>query len=122
MSERVAVVGSRSWWPPWKVSNLVVSLDPGTIIVSGGAPGADTMAWNAAVNHCKHLPEPEIYYPDWKRFGMRAGLIRNTQIVKACDWMVAFWDGKVEKSGTLDSVRKATEYGKCVLIIWNRKE
>ena len=103
------------------MSWFVRNLEPGTIVVSGGAPGADTMAWTAAVNHCSHLPEPEIYYADWPRYGRSAGVKRNTTIAQACDWMVAFWDGKVKGSGTLDSVQKTINLDKCVVIVWNRK-
>ncbi len=117
---RVAVVGSRVWWPPWIVGRFIDTLDAGTTVVSGGAPGADTMAWNHVVNHRQDRYEVEEIPAAWKEHGRSAGPIRNSQIVKASDWLVAFWDGKVERSGTLDAVRKAINARKCVVMIWNR--
>ena len=42
-------------------------------------------------------------------------MIRNTDIVKNSDIVVAFWDG--ESKGTLDSIRKAENLNKGLMII-----
>jgi hypothetical protein len=122
VSERVAVVGSRVWWPPWIVHRFIDTLESGTTVVSGGAPGADTMAWAYVTSHPSKSYGIEEKIAQWDAYdNFAAGPIRNSEIVKASDWGVAFWDGKVERSGTLDCVRKFMAADKCVVMIWNRK-
>lgn len=120
MSERVAVVGSRQWWPPWVIHRMIDTLDPGTTIVSGGAPGADTIAWSFVVGGRQGRYRMDEKAAEWQDYGKAAGPMRNAKIVEDSDWGVAFWDGKVEHSGTLDCVRKFMAAGKCVVVIWNR--
>ena len=116
----VAVVGSRHWWPPWIIHAFIRTLDVDDVVVSGGAAGADTMAWNFTMLHCPHLLLRELE-ADWDRYGRAAGPIRNQKVVDASDWVAAFWDGRVKKSGTLDTVRRAMRADKCVFIYWNRE-
>ena len=80
-----------------------------TIIVSGGADGVDSWAEDAARKYGLRV---EIIEPDWKKYGRRAGMIRNQEIVVACTRLVAFWDGL--SKGTADSVEKARKVGKPV--------
>lgn len=71
-------------------------------IVSGGAKGADTLAdWYAKHNGIALT----VYVPDWKAFGKAAGIMRNTDIVNDCEYLIAFpsRSGK----GTQDSIKKA---------------
>lgn len=72
-------------------------------VVSGGAKGADFLAarW-AKENHIK-LTE---YIPDWEKYGKRAGPIRNEDIVKNSDAVLAFWDGKSKGTGNSLSIAK----------------
>lgn len=115
-------MGSRVWWPPWIVGAFIDTLEAGTIIVSGGAAGADTMAWNHVVNVRPERYRIEEHAANWNAYSKAAGSIRNSEVVKAADWGVAFWDGKVDHSGTLDAVRKFMAADKCVVMIWNRAE
>lgn len=71
-------------------------------IISGGAKGADTLAKMFANNHGIHLVE---YLPDWNKHGKAAGIIRNADIVNACDHIIAFpsKNGK----GTQNSIQRA---------------
>ena len=100
MVEHVAVVGSRIWWPPMMIADFIDTLERGTTIVSGGAPGADTMAWAHVVNYRLGTYKIDEQVAEWTNYGRSAGPIRNARIVERSDWCVAFWDGKVEKSGT----------------------
>jgi len=72
------------------------------LIVSGGAPGIDSLAEQYAQN--KDIPI-KIYPADWDKYGRRAGPIRNTQIVDACTHLLALPDSK--SIGTLDTIKKA---------------
>lgn len=85
-------------------------------VVSGGAAGADTMARKWAKE--RDIPIVE-YKPDWKKRGRAAGLERNTDIIEACDRVIAFPSAKRApgKGGTQDSIRKAKARKKeCVVI------
>ena len=61
-----------------------------TLVVSGGAQGADTFGerW-ADENSIEKL----IFKPEWKKYGKKAGFIRNKDIVLNSDRIVAFWNG-----------------------------
>lgn len=79
---------------------------PRVVIISGAAKGADQMAieW-AVVNWCPF----EEYPADWKKYGTRAGPIRNQQMLDKGkpDLVVAFPGG----NGTKDMVRRAKKAG-----------
>lgn len=110
---KVAIVGSRTASNDlreqcWKFGQ---TLPLNTVIVSGGASGIDTVANNIAFSRGL---QTEIYPADWKRFSKSAGMIRNRDIVKAADVIVAFWDGK--SKGTANTIEQARKAGKRVLI------
>jgi len=109
---KVGVVGSRSIKESPRLIEVLNSLGFISLIVSGGAAGVDTLAeWYAHVECIDTL----IFKPDYRRYGKRAPLERNTFIVDACDVLVAVWDG-VSK-GTMDTVSKARKFGKRVILI-----
>jgi len=51
---------------------------------------------------------------NWEKYGLRAGFLRNTEIVAEADEVVAFWDG--ESKGTQDTIKKAKEAGKLKVV------
>lgn len=83
-----------------------------THIVSGGAKGADQFGARFAEQNKVELL---LFKPDWKRYGKRAGFIRNTDIVAHADCILAFWDG--QSKGTKDSIDKATALNKKVVVV-----
>jgi len=92
-------------------------------IVSGGAPGADTMGEIfARATGSKIVP----FLADWnnlaeepckirvnkygRQYNCLAGFNRNTRMLKYGNRLIAFWDG--ESTGTKDMIDKArAEYG-----------
>lgn len=87
MLVKVAVIGSRSW----KDVDISPFLPKDvTEIVSGGAVGVDTVAREYALAHGLKLTE---FLPDYQRFGRRAPLVRNIEIIEYADLVLAFWDG-----------------------------
>ena len=91
---KLAIVGSRTF----NDYNLMVkfitenyNVDEITHIVSGGARGADSLGeWFA-----EEFKKEKIIFPaDWKRFGKKAGFLRNVDIIDNCDECVCFWDGQ----------------------------
>ena len=64
-------------------------------VVWGGARGADSLAERYAQERGLKM----IVFPaQWKKYGRRAGFIRNVNIIRECDVCFAFWDG--ESHGT----------------------
>jgi hypothetical protein len=96
--QRLAIVGSRSFddyallrsevgrhcW------NYFGTRDEPREIISGGASGADALA----ERYAKERGWPFRAFPaDWKKWGKAAGILRNRDIVRAADMVIAFWDG-----------------------------
>lgn len=83
-----------------------------TLILCGEARGADTLGkWYAAEREI-----PYVSYPaDWDAHGKRAGYIRNVEMAKNADALVAFWDG--QSRGTGHMIEIAGEYGLQVRVI-----
>lgn len=96
----VAVVGSRNYantqhpTPEEVIAELARSA-PNVTVISGGARGIDQRAAAAARENGLAVRE---YPADWDRYGKRAGYLRNEEMVKAADLVIAFWDG--ESPGT----------------------
>ena len=85
---KIAIIGSRNL----QVTDLERYLPEGTTeIVSGGARGIDTCAREYALAHNLKLTE---FLPDYSRYGRRAPLVRNDEIIAYADGVVAFWDGQ----------------------------
>jgi len=98
----IAVVGSRAFPNREAVEHFVGRLAKDATVVSGGAKGVDSWAVEAA--HAAGL-EVIVMEADWERHGRSAGPIRNHEIVRLSDMIVAFWDGK--SRGTLNTVALA---------------
>jgi hypothetical protein len=75
-------------------------------IVSGGTKGADSLGRDFAQKYgAKYLE----FLPDWEKFGKSVGVIRNADIVKNSDFVLAFWDG--QSRGTRHSLEFAQKTG-----------
>ena len=81
-------------------------------IVSGGAPGADTLA----VRYATEANMPFKVFPaDWKKYGRSAGQRRNRQMAEYADAAIVFWDGK--SRGTQNMIQQMRELGKPVEVV-----
>jgi predicted Rossmann fold nucleotide-binding protein DprA/Smf involved in DNA uptake len=113
---KLAIIGSRTLNQQQviRVIEQVVtkSKTPVTTIVTGGANGVDSIAEYYARTHNIKV---EIYYPVYQKYGKRAPLIRNNEIVKKCDGVLAIWDG--ESNGTAYTIRKAKKEHKKVMVV-----
>ena len=89
---------------------LDLSVHERVVIITGGAPGADTIAHNEAL---RMGYETEVIEADWAFHGASAGPIRNSQMIKSllegdCYRIVyAFGGGR----GTNDTIKKAQAAG-----------
>ena len=108
---KVAVIGSRSFNDYEKLKDTLSKIDI-TLIVSGGADGADKLSEQYASE--KNIPT-KIFLPDWEKHGKSAGFLRNTDIINEAELVVAFWDN--QSNGTRDSINKAHKQEKIVIII-----
>ena len=81
-------------------------------IVSGGAAGVDAVAADFAKERGIPLKE---FFPDYKRYGRGAPIVRNKEIVDYADKIIAFWDGN--SKGTLSVIKYAQKAKKSIDII-----
>lgn len=85
---KTAVVGSRGL-TQIEIADYIP--EDTTMIISGGARGVDTLA--ARYAQLNHIPV-QVFRPNYERYGKKAPLLRNREIVAACDRLIAIWDGK----------------------------
>jgi hypothetical protein len=69
-----------------------------TEMVSGGAPGVDTLGEHWA--HELGIPVSR-FLADWTRYGRRAGPIRNMEMADFAEALIAVWDGKSKGTGAM---------------------
>lgn len=107
---RVLVCGGRTY-EEWKtISKTLREINP-TVIIQGGAPGADRLAakW-ADVNNV-----PVITYPaNWKQ-GKKSGPMRNAFMLQdsRADLVIAFPGGP----GTKDMINKTRDAGVKIKVV-----
>lgn len=112
----VAVVGSRDFPAEdmaREVIRKVLYQNVGAQVVSGGARGPDT--WGEQEGD----REPKIFRPEPEKHGgnfAAAAMARNTEIVNAADFVLAFWDGK--SRGTKDTIDKAMKARKDTVVVY----
>ena len=85
---KLAIIGSREASAIDIASHLTFAPD---MIISGGARGIDTYAREYAIRN--NIPLKE-YLPEYGRFGRKAPLFRDMQIVDNSDFILAFWNGR----------------------------
>jgi hypothetical protein len=77
-------------------------------IVSGCARGADTLGERYATDNGIKIRRMR---PDWS-LGRVAGILRNKDMARVADGLIAFWDGK--SRGTKNMIEEAEKRGLCV--------
>lgn len=77
-----------------------------TEVVSGGAVGVDYLGeeWSR-----KNNVRMTRFMPEWTTYGKAAGVIRNGQMAKYAQALIAIWDGK--SRGTLNMIEQARSKG-----------
>jgi len=105
---RLLICGSRSYSDRKRIREYLIRLKP-EVVIEGGARGADRIAYDEA--HKLGI-RVESYRPDWRRYGKRAGILRNSGMLEMGkpDFCLAFFDGKLS-TGTLDMVEQCKAAG-----------
>ena len=109
---KLAIIGSRTFNNYELMKTEVFPFINCDIILSGGAKGADNLAEKFAHQNNKKIV---ILKPQWHKFGKSAGLIRNIEIVKQSDLIIAFWNG--QSKGTKHSIDTAKKMKKRIITI-----
>jgi hypothetical protein len=81
-------------------------------IVSGGAPGADHLGELFALEMGYSVTK---FPADWKKYGAKAGPIRNREMAEYAQTLIAFWDGK--SRGTKNMIDIAQKKNLHVIIV-----
>jgi predicted Rossmann fold nucleotide-binding protein DprA/Smf involved in DNA uptake len=124
---KVAVIGSRSFADQKLMFSTLDKIGGKTVIVSGGAPGADRLGeryaeanglvkeiYKADWNNLTH-PDAVIRFKHGRQYDANAGFRRNKTIVDSADLVVAFWDGS--SKGTKNALDYARSKGKEIQIV-----
>ncbi len=86
-------------------------------VVCGLAHGADKLGHSYAKERGFEIR----YFPaNWSYYGKRAGPLRNEEMAKNADALVAFWDG--ESRGTKNMIENAKKYDLKIRVIKYKKE
>lgn len=116
---RILICGSRNWKDAEIIRKAMLRFPPDTVIISGGASGADAIAERLA----KEMNfKSEVYPADWTKFGRAAGPIRNKRMLdEGKPWAVyAFYNPKKSK-GTRSMVLLAHQANIDVIEYWDNE-
>jgi predicted Rossmann fold nucleotide-binding protein DprA/Smf involved in DNA uptake len=105
---KVAIVGSRHFSEPDRVSDYVNALPHGASIITGSASGVDAAATKAA--RANGIPVQVIPASFDELADAAKSAARNQRLIDACDVLVAFWD--CTSKGTRNTVERALDSGK----------
>jgi hypothetical protein len=102
---RILFCGDRHWTNYKSICDVMADLNPDAVI-EGEAPGADSLARDAA----EYFGIPVLpFHADWGQYGRAAGPIRNKQMLDEGkpDMVVAFHNDIQNSKGTLNMVKQA---------------
>ena len=85
---KIGIVGSRQVGEHVKLDILKQIPEDVTEIVSGGAAGVDSYASELA--ELLHIPI-KVFLPAYDKYGKKAPLMRNLEIIRYSDEILAFW-------------------------------
>ena len=106
---RVIIAGSRSIIDPQLVAAAVESSGFDiTNVISGGAHGVDRLGEDWARAHGVSLT---VFSADWKMHGKAAGPIRNEEMARHADALIAVRQGGESSRGTTHMIETARKKG-----------
>ena len=108
---KILVCGGRDY-SDWDSLDVILCAHKPTLIIHGGARGADSLAgWWA---RCRLVPV-RVFPADWSKYGKAAGIIRNKQMLDEGkpDLVIAFPGGR----GTANMIEQAKAAGVRVIAL-----
>jgi len=118
----ILACGDRNWTDFLAIyTTLQQYQNKATLIVHGGARGADTLAGEAA--EALYLPI-KVFRANWDAHGKAAGPIRNIEMFKKSnpDLVIAFHDKLSSSKGTKHMVDYARSRGAKVILVSSKLE
>lgn len=114
---RICIAGSRLYVPKWSDISEAVNWTEVEVqtVVTGGCRGVDETAWCWAEVQGHHRVE---FPADWKRYGKKAGPLRNRQMADFSDLLLIL--GPTEGKGTRSVMEEFYIVGKPVYV-WDAK-
>ena len=115
---RILVCGGRRFSRPdrlWQVLGELHQRTPFSVLIHGGAPGADSLAGRWA--RSQGVSE-QVFVADWQRYGRAAGPLRNQKMLEQGqpDLVVAFPGGP----GTRNMLQQAQQAGVAIQLAGNK--
>jgi YspA, cpYpsA-related SLOG family len=96
---RTIIAGSRSINNPMYLHEALAHLDwEITRVICGNAYGADTLGKQWAMEN--NIPIT-FFTPKWDKYGKSAGMIRNAEMAKSAEALIALWDGYSKGTGNM---------------------
>lgn len=120
MTRAVIICGSRDWTDPLAIGNVLMHLPHGTVVITGGAPGADRIAALGCRAYSDTL-QSVVMHANWNLHGRAAGPIRNREML---DYLLTFDERHVYafrshpgSRGTNNMIEQARRAGVTVTVI-----
>ena len=103
---KVLICGSRNFSDKQLIRSVIMQLPKDTVIIQGGARGADHMAKLYALERGMIVEE---YLPNWDELGKKAGPLRNQEMIDKGhpDKVIAFFYDMENSKGTWDMIRRS---------------
>ncbi len=136
---RILVTGSRDWADHSVIDRAIIQYIAENAVVETDSHGFptnwDAATWVVVHGHCptgadawadefaaNHLLQADRFEADWRKYGQRAGFMRNSDMVNAgADICLAFVNPCTKEShrdqpphgshGTVDCIKKAHDFG-----------
>lgn len=121
MTYKVIIAGSRNFndyeklktYCDFYLNDLVNNPNIELVIVSGHARGADSLGEKYALENNYKC---EVHPADWNLHGKAAGYIRNEEMAKVSNALIAFLDANSENKGTHHMINLAIKYNLIVRV------
>lgn len=116
---RLLVCGSRDWADEGLIERVLSGYARETVVIHGGAPGADKLAGAAAK---KLGMSVDVFPADWAHYGKAAGPKRNQKMLDKGqpDAVIAFHPDLSQSKGTKDMIERSEKAGLSVTLITGR--
>jgi len=107
----VIIAGSREFTDTEKIESVLRETNI-TKLICGMCRGPDKIAFD----YCKkNKIEVEMMPALWEEYGRSAGPIRNKDMAKQADYLIAFWNGK--SRGTKNMIEEMKKLNKPIKIV-----